>query len=118
MAANGMYAHFFSPIVGSLHNAILLVRSGILDHLELFSFAPDGSTSNIFCDSAYPTSTHLQTGFKGAALSEQEMEFNRSMSAVRISVEWGLKRLLHILQQWILKTTLERFCYLLSGSIT
>ena len=93
MAANGMYAHFFGPIVGSRHDATLMVRSGILDQLEQFSFAPDGSPLVIFGDPAYPISQHLQTGFKGAALSAQEMEFNRSMSAVRISVEWGFKEI-------------------------
>ena len=57
--------------------------SGILDQPKLFSFSPDG-------DPVYPISLHLHVGFKGATLSEQEIAFNRSMSAVSISVGWGL----------------------------
>ena len=68
-------------------------NSGLLGQLEQFSFAPDGSALVVFGDPAYPISPHLQVGFQGSVLSEEEINFNRSMSAVRISVEWGFKEI-------------------------
>lgn len=93
VAANGMYAHFYGPIVGRHHDSTLLTESGLLGQLESFSFAPDGSDLCIFGDAAYPISNHLQTPFKGTGNSDEEVAFNSSMSSVRITVEWGFKEI-------------------------
>ena len=41
----------------------------------------------VYGDPAYPLSVHLQTGFRNPANREEE-NFNQSMSAVRVAVEW------------------------------
>ena len=38
--------------------------------------------------SCLPLRVHLQTGFKGARLSQQQVDWNTRMSEVRVSDEW------------------------------
>ena len=42
----------------------------------------------VYGDPAYPLRVHSQGPFRGAVLTQQQIDFNRSMSATRISVEW------------------------------
>jgi len=62
--------------------------SGLYTDLQQHSWAPDGTPLCIYGDSEYPQRVHLQTGFKGANLTPQQEMFSKSMSEVRISVEW------------------------------
>lgn len=39
-------------------------------------------------DPAYPVSIHLQAGFKGTRLTQQQDEWNTRLNEVRASVEW------------------------------
>ncbi|ETV89801.1 hypothetical protein H310_15368, partial [Aphanomyces invadans] len=43
----------------------------------------------IYGDPAYGINDVIVCGFKGARLDEYQAEFNRQMSSVRVSVEWG-----------------------------
>ena len=56
--------------------------------LQKYSHDPNGNILSLYGDPAYPFSPHLLCPFKGANLSRQEMDFNRAMSSVRLSVEW------------------------------
>jgi hypothetical protein len=42
----------------------------------------------IYGDPAYGKSNHFGTPFMGSQLTEAQKEINRSMSSVRVSVEW------------------------------
>ena len=42
----------------------------------------------IYGDPAYPLRPQLQAPFKGALITQQQKEWNKSMSKVRVSVEW------------------------------
>ena len=44
--------------------------------------------SCIYGDPAYPLRAHLQAPFRGAALTQNQRDFNKDMSAVRVTVEW------------------------------
>ena len=85
---NGLIANLYGPVEGKRHDSSLLAESGLLEKLEMFSFAPDGTPLCIYGDPAYPLRTHLQTGFTGAQLTADEERFNQKMSSVRVSVEW------------------------------
>ena len=42
----------------------------------------------LYGDPAYPLRWYLQCPFRGAHLTQQQKEYNKSMSKVRVSVEW------------------------------
>ena len=63
--------------------------SGLLPQLEQNSFSPTGQALCIYGDPAYQHKVHLQRPFKRRApLTQQQQDFNRSMSQARVSVEW------------------------------
>lgn len=86
-AANGMIAHLYGPMEGRRHDCYLLRMSGLLNQLEERSFNTAGRVMCIYGDPAYPLRAHLQAPFKGN-LTPQQSDYNKSMSSVRISVEW------------------------------
>ena len=65
-----------------------MARSGLLNLLENHSFSTDGKPLCLYGDPAYPLRIHLQSPFRAQQLTPAMAEFNRSMSAVRVSVEW------------------------------
>ena len=85
---NGLIANLFGPVEGKRHDAAMLAQSGLLGQLQQHSYAPDGRILCIYGDPAYPLRRQLQAPFKGPRLTAQQTEFNKSMSKVRVSVEW------------------------------
>ena len=78
---------FFSE--GKMHDAAMLAESGFLRDLNMYAFSPMGVPLCIHGDPAYPLRIHLQAPFRNTARLTQQMElFNKSMSKVRMSVEW------------------------------
>ena len=66
----------------------MLNQSGLLQQLQQFSVSPDGWLLCIYGDPAYPLRVHLKGPFKRAIVTPLEAEFNKSMSAMTIAVEW------------------------------
>ncbi len=64
------------------------MESGLLDSLQQHAFSHIGRPLCIYGDPAYPLWVHLQAPYRAAVLTLQMQEFNRSMSAVRVSVQW------------------------------
>lgn len=85
---NGLIANLYGPMEGCRHDCALLAASGILGRMEQFSYSADGRLLCIYGDPAYPLRQHLQGPFKGAHLTEEQKQFNKAMSAARVSVEW------------------------------
>ena len=56
--------------------------------LENVSIGPNGERLIIYGDPAYPLRWHLQDPFRGAQITLDQNEINKSMSKVCISVEW------------------------------
>lgn len=73
---------------GRKHDASMMTESGLLGELQRNAISPTGQPLCVFGDPAYPLRVHLQGPFKNAHLTPQMQEFNKSMSEVRISVEW------------------------------
>ena len=88
VAPNGMIANLFGPVEGKKHDSGMLALSGLLPKLQQHSFAPNGNPLCIYGDPAYPLRLHLQGPFKGARLTPNEKLYNKSMSQVRVAVEW------------------------------
>ena len=66
----------------------MLAESGLLDNLQQYAFSPNNQPMCIYGDPAYPLRVHLQAPFRNAVLTADMEAFNKSMSAVRVSVEW------------------------------
>ena len=64
----------------------MLARSGLLQMLERYSIARNGSILCIYGDSAYPLRSQLQRPFRSAHITPLQNEWNKAMS--RVSVEW------------------------------
>jgi hypothetical protein len=67
----------------------MLADSNLLNNLEQHAYSPDGEPMCIYGDPAYPLRVHLQALFRDVLMNPAMQEFNRSMSAVRVSVEWA-----------------------------
>ena len=65
----------------------MLAESNLLTILEQHAFSPDGEPMCLYGDPAYPLRVHLQAPFRNALMTPAMVEFNRSMSSVRVSVE-------------------------------
>ena len=77
----------FGPIEGRRHDAYMLSESGILDKLRQLT-QPNGQPYTLYGDPAYGISQNIISPFCGPQLTPAEIEFNKAMSSVRVSVEW------------------------------
>ena len=66
----------------------MLADSGLLGELGQYAFSPTGQPMALYGDPAYPLRVHLVVPYRNAGMTQQMQDFNRAMSAVRISVEW------------------------------
>lgn len=73
---------------GRMHDARMLAESNLYDDLQNFALSPTGRQMCVYGDPAYPLRVHLQAPFRIGILTRQMHDFNESMSASRISVEW------------------------------
>ena len=88
MAPNGLVANLYGPVEEKRQDSGMLAQSRLLDNLQQYSYDPLSNTLCIYGDPAYPLRPHLQAPFKGANVTPLQQEWNRSMSQVRVSVEW------------------------------
>ena len=88
MAPSGLIANFYEPVEGKRHYSGMLMDSSLLNQLQQHSFGQNQRPLCIYGDPAYPLRVHLQAGFKGARLSQQQIDWNTRMSEVCVSVEW------------------------------
>lgn len=85
---NGMIANLFGPVEGRRHDSSMLTMSGLMPILENFCVGVNGERLCIYGDPAYPLRWFLQAPFRGARITRQQTEFNKTMSKVRVTVEW------------------------------
>ena len=62
--------------------------SGLLEALERHSNKPNGDSLCTYGDPAYPLRRHLLAPYQHPNLTPEQIEFNQSMSSVRVAVEW------------------------------
>ena len=91
---NGLIAHMYGPIEGRRHDAHMMQESGILDKLRPLTCS-NGDPFVLYGDPAYGVSRNIISPFRGQ-LTPSEMEFNKSMSALRVSVEWNFGKVTNL----------------------
>lgn len=84
MSPCGLIAHMFGPIEGCRHDSYMLAESKLMDVLSQDTF----SDYTLYGDPAYPITPQLLVGYRGD-FNAQEARFNKEMSKMRQSVEWG-----------------------------
>jgi len=84
---NGLIANLHGPYEGIRHDSAMLPESGLLQNLQQFAWN-DGNPLCVYGDMAYPLSVHLQKPYANARLNEDQRNYNKAMSKLRISVEW------------------------------
>ena len=73
---------------GKMHDARMPAESGLYNNLQQFALSTHGEPMCIYGDPAYPLRVHLQAPFRHGNIVQDMQDFNRSMSQVRVSVEW------------------------------
>ena len=90
---DGLIALLFGPIPGNRHDSFMLSESKVLHQLR--ALMPDGSPFwSLYGDPAYPQSSLLFGGFRGAPKGSPQALWNRKMSSVRECVEWLFKEII------------------------
>lgn len=89
---NGLIVNMYGPLEGRRHDAFMLGASGLSDQLRNFN-RPNGEPYVIYGDPAYGLSRNILAPFHGKTITPQQQEFNKAMSGVRISVEWGFGKI-------------------------
>ncbi|GMF62185.1 unnamed protein product [Phytophthora fragariaefolia] len=92
IAPDGIIIHLSGPFAGTRHDTFILDESKLLD-VAAPCLSANGKHFVLYGDPAYGQQEHTIAPFKGASLSEDEQEFNKRTSAVRVSVEWGFGKI-------------------------
>ena len=92
---NGIIAHFYGPVEGRRHDSGVYFESG-LDQLISDVRNSNGEEMAVYANSAYALRSYLITPFKGANLTQEQIDFNANMSSMRQSVEWGFGKLTNL----------------------
>ena len=66
----------------------MLAQSQIFQQPQIHSFYTNDNTLCIYGDPGYPIGQQIQGPFRGANLTDLKKAWNKSMSHVRVSVEW------------------------------
>jgi len=96
IAPDGIISHLYGPVEGRIHDSAVWTESGMSDILNAHAYTPDGSPLQVYGDPAYGINEHLISPFGGAFNTHNEREWNKSMSRVRIVVEWCFKEVLQL----------------------
>ena len=70
----------------------MLAVSGVCEKLQQLEDV-HGDVYVVYGDPAYGLNRNIVAPFRGAALTEDEKRFNKAMSKVRVSVEWGFGKI-------------------------
>ena len=85
---SGLIANLFSPAEGQKHNSGMLGDSGLCTQLQQYARGQNHSVLCLYGDPAYLLRPQLLGPFKGAGVTQIQLEWNQAMSKVRINVEW------------------------------
>ncbi|KAE9124044.1 hypothetical protein PF002_g7954 [Phytophthora fragariae] len=84
---DGIISHLFGPVDGRRHDLFILNQSGLKTQLEINPSFHNNKL--IYGDPAYGRTNVFCCPYKGCRVNAPQMELNKDMSAVRVSVEWS-----------------------------
>lgn len=89
---DGIIATMHGPYEGRRHDSFLLAESKTLENLATIPAMANGDKFCIYGDPAYPIMPQLIPPYRGNLTPQQE-QFNKEMSRVRESVEYGFGKI-------------------------
>ena len=91
---DGFIACLYGPVPAKTHNARLLRESQLLEQLQTV-MTEDGNNPiyALYGDLAYAQSAYVLGGFRNVDTNSDEAAYNRLLSSVHITVEWGFAEL-------------------------
>ena len=99
LVPDGYITCLYGPMLVKTHDAKLLRQSNLME--QLHNVMPDNNSNgpiySLYSDLAYPQSSYLLGGYWNVVNGMDKANFNRLMSSVRITVEWGH---CEIVEQW------------------
>lgn len=99
MFPNGIIGRLDGPVNGRRHDSAILHLTGLLRELDGKFLKHDGTWFCLYGDLGYANQKFIKTGYKNSALnplSQQQREFNRDMSSLRVSVEYGFGKIIQL----------------------
>ena len=91
---DGFIACLYGPVPAKTHDARLLHESQLLEQLQ--TVMPEDGNNPIYAlygDLAYAQSAYVLGGFHNVDMDSDEAAYNRLLSSVHITVEWGFAEL-------------------------
>ena len=91
---DGFIACLYGPVPAKTHDARLLHESQLVEQLQ--AVMPEDGTNQIYAlydDLVYAQNAYVLGGFRNVATSSDEAAYNRLLSSVHITVEWGFAEL-------------------------
>ena len=98
----GFIAYLKGPWTAQTHDARMLRELELMEELEdIMSANGEGAVYAMYGDLAYAQSIYLIGGFRKPTAGSNEALFNRQMSSVCITVEWGSRDIIEKWKYWI-----------------
>jgi len=92
-----MIGRLDGPYIGRRHDAIILKLSELRKELEQTFVNADGSWFTLYGDPGYSNQKFIKTGYRNKNNNnEAQLNFNRTMSSLRVSVEYGFGKILQL----------------------
>ncbi|OAD70940.1 hypothetical protein PHYBLDRAFT_63991 [Phycomyces blakesleeanus NRRL 1555(-)] len=107
---DGITSSLLGPFIGSCHDYFINTISKIEDRLKKY-LAPTSDPEKYYAlygDTAYMCSVHLYSPYLGAVLNDHDKFCNKSMSKVRVAVEWEFEELPLSLEDYISGLTRDK----------
>ena len=99
LVPDGYIACLYGPVLAKTDDAKLLRQSNLME--QLHNVMPDDNSNgpiySLYGDLAYLQSSYFHGGFRNVINGTDEANFNRLMSSIHITVEWGYCK---IIEQW------------------
>ena len=99
LVPDGYIACLYGPMPAKTHDVKLLRQNNLMEQLR--NVMPDDNSNgpiySLYGDLAYPQSSYLLGGFWNVMNGMDEANFNRLMSSIHITVDWGY---CEIIEQW------------------
>ena len=94
---NGLIGRLDGPFNGRRHDSAILHLSGLLEQLQTKFVSDDGTLLKLYGDPGYSNSKFITVGYKNHnTLTNKQKLFNKNMSSLRVSVEYGFGKILQL----------------------
>ncbi|RPA95821.1 hypothetical protein L873DRAFT_1929634 [Choiromyces venosus 120613-1] len=92
---DGLISHLFGPVDGRRNDSFLWHESNLPTILQQHAWTPNGTPLQVYGDPAYNINQFLLSPYQGARITQNEQQWNCSMSCVWIVAEWAFKEMVN-----------------------